>query len=149
MKSWPIFEFRFLTLFRDLKKNLKKFSKPIFNFFLCFIYVRSWPFPKNKKLEKIANKLCANFQKYKTLGGQLNMVFGAKKKNFGPPENRDPREAYENWCTLIYIDLYIFICLYISLYIYIYLYISIYIYIYLYFYIYLYIYLYIKIYLYI
>ena len=73
--------FRFLTLFRALKK-FKKFSKPNFNFFQCSLYVPA-PFLKIKKFEKITNKLCGIFQKYKTLGGPLNMVFwGKKKKKF-------------------------------------------------------------------
>ena len=49
--------------------------------------VLSWTFLKNRKLEKITNKLCGIFQKDQTLGGQLNVVFGAKQTNiFGPPE---------------------------------------------------------------
>ena len=55
--------------------------------------VRSWTFLKNRKLKKITNKLCGNFQKYQTLGGQLNLVFWS---------SRDPREAYAGWRFLIF-----------------------------------------------
>ena len=65
VNSWLIFDFlSFWPFLGTSKKIFKKFKNQIL-IFLVFS-VRSCPFLKNKKLEKITYKLCGVFQKYKT-----------------------------------------------------------------------------------